>query len=79
MDTYAGERNRLLYGDKNAADQSRLRREVVETWPYSPELIALLEDNILMADAAQDTRDLIRVLAQVFRARGHDVPRAGLL
>ena len=74
VDTYAGERNRLLYGDKNAADQSRLRREVVETWPYSPELVALLEDNIMMADAAQETRDLIRVLAEVFRARGHDVP-----
>jgi len=74
VDAYASERNRLLYGDKNAADQSRLRREVVETWPYSPELIALLEDNIMMADAAQETRDLIRVLAEVFRARGHDVP-----
>ncbi|MBT3361856.1 MAG: DUF499 domain-containing protein, partial [Rhodospirillales bacterium] len=74
VDAYASERNRLLYGDKNAADQSRLRREVVETWPYSPELIALLEDNIMMADAAQETRDLIRILAEVFRARGHDVP-----
>ena len=28
----------------------------------------------MMADAAQETRDLIRVLAEVFRARGHDVP-----
>ena len=72
--SYASERNRLLYGDKNAADHSRLRHEVVETWPYSPELISLLEDNIMMADAAQETRDLIRVLAEVFRARGHDVP-----
>ena len=74
VDVYASERNRLLYGDKNAADHSRLRHEVVETWPYSPELISLLEDNIMMADAAQETRDLIRVLAEVFRARGHDVP-----
>ena len=74
VDTYAGERNRLLYADKNAADQARLRREVVETWPFSPELISLLEDNIMMADAAQETRDLIRVLAEVFRARGQDVP-----
>ena len=74
VDVYASERNRLLYGDKNAADQSRLRHEVVETWPYSPELISLLEENIMMAEAAQETRDLIRVLAEVFRARGHDVP-----
>ena len=72
--TYASERNRLLYADRNSADQSRLWRDVVETWPYSPELIALLEDNIMMADAAQETRDLIRVLAEVFRARGHEVP-----
>ena len=74
VDIYANERNRLLYGDKNAADQSRLRREVIETWPYSPELIALLEDNIMMAEAAQTNRDLIRVLAHVFRARGQAVP-----
>lgn len=74
VDAYASERNRLLYGDKNAADQARLWREVVETWPYSPELIALLEDNIMMAEAAQETRDLIRVLAEVFRSRGQKVP-----
>ena len=74
VDVYASERNRLLYDDKNAADQLRRRHEVVETWPYSPELISLLEENIMMAAAAQETRDLIRVLAEVFRAQGRDVP-----
>ena len=37
-------------------------------------MISLLEDNIMMAAAAQGPRDLIRVLAEVFRARGQDVP-----
>ena len=71
---YAAERNRLLHSDKTAADHARLRREVVDSWPFSPELIALLEDNIMLAEAAQETRDLIRVLAEVFRARGQEVP-----
>jgi len=30
----------------------------------------LLEDHILMASAAQDSRDFIRMLAEVFRVRG---------
>ena len=74
VDPYASERNRLLYADKTTADQARLHREVVETWPFAPELLTLLEDNVLMAEAAQDNRDLIRVLAEVFRARGQHVP-----
>jgi len=71
---YAADRNRLLYADKTAADHARLKREVVESWPFSPELLTLLEDNIMMAEAAQETRDLIRVLAAVFRVRGQEVP-----
>ncbi len=71
---YASERNRLLYSEETSADQARRCREIVESWPFSPELIALLEDNILMAEAAQETRDLIRVLAEVYRVRGKEVP-----
>ena len=33
-----------------------------------------LEDHILMAAAAQDSRDFIRMLAEVFRVRGQQVP-----
>lgn len=36
--------------------------------------MGLLEDHILMAESAQDKRDLIRVLAELFRARGTAVP-----
>lgn len=74
VDVYASERNRLLYADETSADQDRRRREVIESWPFSPELLVLLEDSILMAEAAQETRDLIRVLAEVYRTRGQQVP-----
>ena len=71
---YANARVDLLYADKNDADKARLRREVTASWPFSPELLNLLEDHILMASAAQDSRDLIRVLAEVYRSRGAHVP-----
>ncbi|MEO8497248.1 MAG: hypothetical protein ABI614_19425, partial [Planctomycetota bacterium] len=71
---YAAERVRLLHSDKTPTDQSRLRDEVIACWPFAPELLALLEDHILMAAAAQDNRDFIRMLAEVFRTRGQQVP-----
>ena len=67
---YAGERNRLLFSERSAADQAKLAEDCQECWPYSPELMSLLEDQILMAAAAQDSRDFIRMLAEVYRARG---------
>jgi hypothetical protein len=67
---YSKERNRLLFAERSPADQARLAEECVECWPFSPELLSLLEDQILMAAAAQDSRDFIRMLAEVFRARG---------
>lgn len=71
---YAAERVRLLHSTKSDAEKDRLRREVVDAWPFAPELLSLLEDHILMADSAQDKRDLIRVLAELFRSRGASVP-----
>lgn len=72
--TYADERVRLLYADKTDTEKQRLRRDVVDAWPFAPDLLSLLEDHILMAESAQDKRDLIRVLAELYRARGADVP-----
>jgi len=69
VSAYAKERNRLLFAEKSPADHARLAEDCVECWPYSPELMSLLEDQILMAAAAQDSRDFIRMLAEVFRAR----------
>jgi hypothetical protein len=71
---YATERVRLLHAEKTEADTARLQQDVVECWPFSPELLGLLEDHILMAAAAQDSRDFIRMLAEVFRVRGQLIP-----
>jgi len=71
---YASERFRLLYANKSEAEKERLRQEVFMCWPFSPELLDLLEDHILLAQAAQETRDLIRILAHVYRSREHHAP-----
>jgi hypothetical protein len=72
--TYAGERFRLLHTHRSEAEKERVQQEVFACWPFSPELLNLLEDQILLSSAAQETRDLIRILAQVFRSRGDVVP-----
>lgn len=53
-----------------AVEQERQRREFVEAWPYAPHLLRLLEDQVLIATDAQETRDLIRILANLFKSRG---------
>lgn len=49
------------------AEHSRLRQDFVEAWPFAPHMIQLLEDQVLMATQAQETRDLIRILADIFK------------
>lgn len=71
---YFEARFRLRFSHLSDTERARITSEVVTCWPFSPELLELLEDHILMAEAAQETRDLIRILAQVYRARGEDVP-----
>ena len=56
------------------AEHDRVRREFVEAWPFAPHLMALLEDQVLVATQAQETRDLIRILADVFKSRSKDSP-----
>lgn len=74
VDAYASERFRLFYADKAEAEKPRIQQEVVDCWPFSPELLNLLEYHILLSQAAQETRDMIRILAQVFRTRGESAP-----
>ncbi len=71
---YGGERFRLRFSHLSGAERSRIADEAIQCWPFSPELVELLEDQILMAAAAQETRDLIRILAHVYRARGESTP-----
>lgn len=73
-DIYASERFRLLHPNKSDAEKEQIRQEVFECWPFSPELLELLDDHILLSQAAQETRDMIRILAQVYRSRGDNTP-----
>ena len=50
------------------------RTEFMEAWPYSPVLMRLLEDQVLVATEAQETRDLIRILVDLFKTRGEKSP-----
>ena len=74
VEQYANERFRLLFPGKSEHEKSVTLKEVADCWPFSPELIDLLENHILMYSAAQNTRDLIRVLAQVYKSRGSASP-----
>lgn len=71
--TYADERLRVRFEGREAERESRAQ-EVTRSWPFSPELLDLLEEDVLMAQAAQESRDLIRILARIFRAKGDGVP-----
>lgn len=74
IEAYSNERFRLRFSTLPASEQDRKRDEVVTLWPFSPELVELLDDQILMAEVAQESRDLIRILAAVFRSRGEQAP-----
>lgn len=71
---YAQERFRLKFSHLPETERSQITLEVMQSWPFSPELMQLLEEQILMAEAAQEARDLIRILAHAYRARGENVP-----
>lgn len=74
LGVYANERFRLLHSTKTDPEKAKVQQETISCWPFSPELLALLEDQILLSAAAQETRDLIRILAQVFKSRGESMP-----
>lgn len=57
-----------------ASQHEAKRAEFVEAWPYSPVLMRLLEDQVLVATEAQETRDLIRILVDLFKTRGEKSP-----
>ena len=69
---HVAESFRLL--DVPSSEQERKRREFTESWPYAPHLLRLLEEQVLIATDAQETRDLIRILANLYKSRGEAVP-----
>src|SRR5262249_33836330 len=56
------------------AEYERRKRDFLEMWPFAPHLMQLLEDQVLVATDAQETRDLSRILADVFKSRGEASP-----
>lgn len=63
---------RLL--DVPSSEQDRKRKEFNESWPYAPHLLRLLEEQVLIATDAQETRDMIRILANLYKSRGEATP-----
>lgn len=72
VDPHFKEYCRLL--DVPTSEQARRQTEFVDAWPYAPHLLQLLEDQVLVATDAQETRDLIRILANLFKSRGANAP-----
>ena len=70
--THFAEYVRLL--DVPPSDVDQRRRDAMEAWPFAPHLLQLLEDQVLVATSAQETRDLIRILASLFKSRGQESP-----
>lgn len=68
VDVHVSECFRLL--DVPPAEHARKRKEFVEAWPFAPHLLRLLEEQVLIATDAQETRDMIRILANLFKSRG---------
>jgi hypothetical protein len=56
------------------AEQARIQEEFIAAWPYAPHLMDVLEDQVLIATSAQGTRDLIRILADLFKRSGEKQP-----
>lgn len=69
---HVGEYFRLL--GIPSTEQPRRRAEFIDAWPYAPHLLQLLEDQVLVATDAQETRDLIRILANLFKSGGSSTP-----
>jgi len=72
VEQHVAESFRLL--DVPPAEQERKRQEFTGSWPYAPHLLRLLEEQVLIATDAQETRDLIRILANLYKSRGEAVP-----
>ena len=69
---HVGEYLRLM--EVNPSERQKAGDLFAEAWPFAPHLLRLLEDQVLVATNAQETRDLIRILASLFKSRGESVP-----
>lgn len=64
----------LRLAEVPSSQHAAVHREFVEAWPFAPHLLQLLEDQILVATSAQETRDLIKILAGLYKSRAGATP-----
>jgi hypothetical protein len=55
-------------------EHERRLDDFLEAWPFAPHLLKLLDDQVLIAADAQETRDLIKILVDVFKQSGETQP-----
>lgn len=56
------------------SEHEKAKQDFIDSWPYAPHLLKLLDDQVLIATETQETRDLIRILVDVFKTAGKDSP-----
>jgi len=72
IESHVAESLRLM--EVPSAEHERKRKEFLVSWPFSPHLLRLLEEQVLIATDAQETRDMIRILANLYKSRGDVAP-----
>ncbi len=55
----------LRLNDVPSAEHDKRRDEFEVSWPFAPHVLRLLEEQVLIATDAQETRDMIRILANL--------------
>ena len=55
-------------------EQEKRHVDFVESWPFAPHLLKLLDDQVLIATSAQETRDLIKILVDLFKNADSNPP-----
>lgn len=64
----------LRLNDVPPAEHDKRRNEFEVSWPFAPHVLRLLEEQVLIATDAQETRDMIRILANLYKSRGEAAP-----
>lgn len=72
VNTHVTEYFRLL--DIPPSEYERKTDDFMEAWPFAPHLLRLLEEQVLVATDAQETRDMIRILANLYKSHGETSP-----
>jgi len=72
IETHVTESLRLM--EVPTAEHERKRKEFLVSWPFAPHLLRLLEEQVLIATDAQETRDMIRILANLYKSQGEVAP-----